>query len=44
MKNLELTNLLSDKEKLEEKLNNMIFGTMEIREKDDKKYFTKVVG
>lgn len=38
MKNLELTNLLSDKEKLEEKLNNMIFGTMEIREKDDKKY------
>lgn len=38
MKNLELTNLLNDKEKLEEKLNNMIFGTMEIREKDDKKY------
>lgn len=38
MKNLELTNLLSDKEKLEEKLNNMIFGTIEIREKDDKKY------
>lgn len=38
MKNLELTNLLNDKEKLEEKLNNMIFGTMEIRKKDDKKY------
>lgn len=38
MKNLELTNLINDKEKLEEKLNNMIFGTMEIREKDDKKY------
>lgn len=38
MKNLELTNLLNDKEKLEEKLNSMIFGTMEIRKKDDKKY------
>lgn len=38
MKNLELNNLLNMKEKLKQKLESMIYGTVEIRESDNKKY------